>query len=165
MFASLNLKECYQQLHGTPPPTCFNSTCFINSSWCSSSPIITQTGFSACGYGVSKDHRLGWLDVSYKSAFGNKIPKVINPSFVLVKYQDPRCHKKYNTIYKEAISQNGALCRTKLLSSTITPGIPLTEVQQKEYEAIDNLKLKASQITEKNAANLGGVEFHLVRRF
>ena len=109
VFSDLNLIECYRQHHGTPPPTRTNSTRSINSAWCSSSLIIIQTGFSACGDGISKDHRLGWLDVSCKSAFGDKIPKVINSAFISVKYQDPRCRKKYNKIYKKATSQIVAL--------------------------------------------------------
>ena len=106
---------------------------------------------STCGDGVSKDHRLEWLDVSRKSSFGEKISKVINSAFVLVKYQDPRCYKKYNEIYKKAISQKGSLARAKLLSFTIIPGKGLTKNHQYEYKEIDRLKIRASEITKKKS--------------
>ena len=77
----------------------------------------------------------------------------MNPVFILVKYQDPRCHKEYNNIYNKVITQSGALIWCKASLETIILGKPFSFFQSKEYKVIYQLKLKETEIAEKKKEN------------
>ena len=161
MLSKYDLKECFRELHGTPQPTRKDSTRTIDSIWCSSSLKIRQAGYSPYGDGISKDHRIEWIDVTAVSAFGCNVPKVIAPVFKQVRYDNPKIRKKFNELYKQKLHDNGALERTKSLSKDIKFGYHLTAAQQHEYEIIDSLKLQAVEYASKNCRKkqMGGVPF------
>ena len=75
----LNLKNVYAQLHPQIPTTRYPGSKCINFLLTSAGIEISKAGYTNKGGGASDDHRAMWIEVSYSSAIGTSIPKVINP--------------------------------------------------------------------------------------
>lgn len=122
---------------------------------------ITKSRYTRSGGGVSKDHCAQWIEITYASALGVSVPKVIHSTINRINFQDPGVVKLFNHNYSNNLLQEQVLQLLNMLHKSIIPGNKLTEQQQAIYEIINKKKLGQQQKSKRKAGNYISVEFPL----
>mmetsp|Transcript_5909 Transcript_5909/g.9058 ORF Transcript_5909/g.9058 Transcript_5909/m.9058 type:complete len:1660 (+) Transcript_5909:3576-8555(+) len=158
-----NLKNAYNQVH--------NDNKSITSRYPGSKNIdfilitagieIGKAGYTPQAGGASEDHRAMWIEVSFKSAMGIRIPKVIHPIINRINCQDPGEVNEFNRRYAENLIYSQVPQLLGNLLSTMKVGMPLTKEQQFLYEMIDDKKVQAASSARKKSKKrfMSGVPF------
>ena len=94
-----------------------------------------------------------WIEVSYSSAIGTSIPKVINPQLNRINCQDPGVVKEFNKKYLEFLQAEKVPFLLGQLQQGILPGQTLTETQKLLYKVIDSKKYDWQKERKRNVVN------------
>ena len=74
-----------------------------------------------------------WVDVSYDDALGHDPPQAATFAARRLKLEDPECVARYLKEYKKRVIHHKLFERQFALEAAITPGIPLNEGQEVQY--------------------------------
>ncbi len=66
---------------------------------------------------------------------------------------DPQVVSSYNTLLHQKLTEHNVFNHIQLLEQSVT-GPQLTKAQQAEYEAIDNIAVKAKHFTERHCRKI-----------
>jgi hypothetical protein len=149
----LGLTEIITKRHGKEGPrTCNRGSSPIDGIFVSAGLLDSPCGYLPFGWG---DHRLLWVDLDLKQTFGHEAD--ISPRFKPQRLQndDPRTRDKYLNIMLQALQDELNFSeRLDTLLLGIQEGVPLSLLQQQQY---DNLLLshhRAAQKAEKECRKL-----------
>ena len=132
----------------------------IDTIMVSHSIKIEKAGFLAFG-DIPSDHRGLWLDVTYQTAFGHNMQKLIKPQARRLKSNNPIVRNNWIKLYKLFIKNNNLDEQLIQLESEIIPGEDMTENQQQRYNKILQIRHEGIRFADKRCRKLkmGGVPF------
>jgi len=132
----------------------------IDTIMVSHSIKIEKAGFLAFG-DIPSDHRGLWLDVTYQTAFGHNMQRLIKPQARRLKSNNPIVRNNWIKLYKLFIKNNNLDEQLIQLESEIIPGEDMTENQQQRYNKILQLRHEGIRFADKRCRKLkmGGVPF------
>jgi hypothetical protein len=149
IMKEIGLTEICTHKHGTlAPPTYARGSTPIDAIFVSST--LKE---SKCGYlPVVCDHRILWIDIPIQIALGRDIPTSAGRCPQRLKLQDPRVVNKYVSVLTETLQSNNVLSRLKTLQQSIQES--LTDAELHEYNALDDLRLKAIKKADRKCRHL-----------
>ena len=100
-FQTRNLREVLLTCHGqNAPPTTDNGSAVIDGIWATPSIGIEHGGYLAGREALPRtNHRCLWVDVTYETLYGHKIPPVVRYAIHQLKLQDLHVVKKFIDAY------------------------------------------------------------------
>jgi exonuclease III len=164
LFQSHNMSNLIFRKHGSlnAPSTYYKDAegKSVDGMWGTPGLIATRGGYLRPEV-FPGNHSLLWVDISYQSALGHNPPRPINPEARRLRLWDKRCVARYLDSYQKQIDHHRLPQRQFRLEQSTRWGIPLTDAQAQEAEAIDTLKTKCSNRADRHCRKLkkGEVEF------
>ena len=150
-MSEAGLIETILDQHGKNGPTTYrNGTKSIDGIYVSS----TLRG-CRCGYFPFQqpfDHRGIWIEIPFTTAFGHNIPPIVRAASRRLKTEDPRRVKSYQDKYIKLCNASDLFNRARQLAASFQ--VPLTRRNALEYEAIDELRMKALEKAEKQCCKI-----------
>lgn len=139
--------------HGTidTPETYSAGATPIDEIFVSSTLNISGAGYLEHG-STQGDHRPIWIDVHKETALGTKYPDLPSHKARRLKCQDPRIVKRYLKTLDRFYKKHKIYERAYQLFHNFS--YPLSEQQQHEYEALDNLRVTGMKFAEKKCRKL-----------
>jgi hypothetical protein len=142
--------------HGTNGPATFHRNTTkepIDGIWITLGLHISEGGY----FGFDKvfpntDHRCLWIDISFSQAFRHNMPSLIWPMARRLTTRDPRIVHNFVNQYKSLIVRHDLHTRANVLEANLK--YPLPGVLQREYEAIDKLRMAAVAHAEHKCRKL-----------
>ena len=159
-MAELGLMEAITSKHGNDgPPTRNPGSVPIDGIYVTPGLMEgARCGYLAFGNAPYKcDHRATWLEININHVFGNSLTPAKYFARRL-KCGDPRVVKKYADNFANSIKQHGLLPRARANQLKAMSG-EFTAEDQKEWEAIDKIRIPAMKAALKKCRKLkmGGV--------
>ena len=165
MFARNGMVNAIGTRHdmSSAPATFMFGNRTIDGLWVTPGVEVKRCGLFAPGDQAPGDHSLMWLDVSYESALGHRPVTPHTFRARRLRLYDTKTTNKYLDEYQSLLEQYNLCDRQIRLHTSLSYGIPLTQAQAREANAIDELKTKAMLQAEKRCRKLkmGGVAFSL----
>ena len=142
------------------PATYHKGTHPIDTIMVSHSVNATRAGFMAFGE-LPSDHRGIWMDVTYQTAFGHNMQKIIKPQARRLKSDNPIVRKNWTRLYTTFVKSHKLDGKIFKLESEITMGKEMTIEQQERYDDILTKRHEGIQYADKRCRKLkmGGVPF------
>ena len=164
IFDAHNMRNVIFDMHPSlnPKRTCAASEehRVVDGIWATPGIQVTR-----CGYLEPKDftgdHSLLWMDVSFSSALGHNPPDPVIPTARRLKLGYSHIVDKYLKIYERRIQKYNLIERQIRLEASTYIGVPLTEAQRQEADAIDFLRTKCMLYAERKCRKLrmGAIQF------
>lgn len=115
-----------------------------------------RKGYLAFG-DMPSDHRLGWMDVLYTTAFGHKMEPINIPGARRLKTDDPRILKKWIKSYEKSIRESKFHKRVFELEKKVNSrpeGTDLTEEEKSTFSKLLNERKKFIEIADRKCRKL-----------
>jgi hypothetical protein len=158
-FCGRNLCKVIMEWHGqNAPPMTDNGLRVINGIWVTPLIRIKQGGYLVGGEAMPQtNHRVLWIDITYKSMYGHTLPPIICPIAKWLKLLDPRIVQRYIKTYHEWIETHQLDILAFDLQHRST--YPLDPQMAEMYEWLDEMKMKGIALADKTCQKLcmGGV--------
>ena len=151
-FDKIGMQEAILNKHGEQeaPPTYHRGSYPIDGIFVTKALQIDKCGYLGFGR-LPTDHRGLWIQVTYKSAFGNKLPAFIRPQARRLQCQRSKTQKVWIKIMKEIVRKHNLNQRAEqLLRKRMVAN---TKEAQEEYEKLDKISTKGKLFAEKNVGN------------
>ena len=146
--------------HETIPATYHKGKHPIDTILVSHSIQATKAGFTTFGE-LPTDHRGLWIDITYQTAFGHNMQKLVKPRARRLKSNNPIVRKRWTTLYKTHIKTHNLDRKIFNLEQEIQIGVDMTEQQKEQYNEIMRQRHEGIQYADKGCRKLkmGGVPF------
>ena len=144
------------------PTTPLTATCnknmneiAVDGMWCSPGLDIEQCGMSGFGeVNIGKtDHRILWVDISMKSAFGYIPPAPTYKQPERLNTKNPKCVQRYTKLVKTRHKEERVLERLTSILSSIQQDGPSPELSKK-FDKIPQIDRRIRRMARKNCRKL-----------